>query len=56
MASDPRAVTCPRCGEPALERTFIFACSSVRVIECYCVPKDDPFWLEPSFLRNPGRR
>ena len=57
--NEPKAVACPRCGKPALEREFILAGTRVRVIECPCVPKGEPQWLvrsEPSFIRNPGPR
>jgi hypothetical protein len=56
--SDPKPVTCPLCGKPALERELVLGSSSARVIECTCVPVGEPIWLDRSrawFLRNPSR-
>lgn len=58
MPDEGKPVTCPRCGKPALEREFVLAGVSARVVECTCVPVGEPVWLDRTrawFLRNAGR-
>ena len=43
VTDTPRAVHCPLCNTPALEREFTLAGETVRLVECPCVPPDYPF-------------